>query len=188
MAKQNTADPVVQAYARALLELAEGERQADAVAGELSQLRQLWDTEKSFALFLSNPAVKQHERAGVLDRAFAGNASRMLMNFLGVLNVKGRLSLLRAIAIAYQELLDEKRGRVKAEVTVAVPLSESDLEHVRQSLSASFKKDVQVQQKLDESILGGLVVKVEDKLMDASVRAQLETMRKQLLMAKAVNG
>jgi len=184
MARSNTADPVVQAYARAILDLAVADGQADAVAAELAELRSLVDANAELALFFASPSINITERETVIQRVFAGKLSRLMLNFLGVLNAKGRLSLLRSMAVAYQELLDEKMGRVKAQVTVAIELSPEDFENVRQSLSKSLQKDVQVQQKVDQSILGGLVVKVEDKLMDASVRAQLQAMRKQLLASR----
>lgn len=187
MPRSNTADPVVQAYAQAILDLAVDAGQAEAVAAELAELRSLVEANPDLALFLASPSIGVAEREALLQRVFEGKLSRLLLNFLGVVNAKGRLSLLRSMAQAYQELLDEKMGRVKAEVTVAVRLSDDDLEHVRQGLNKALKKDVQVQQKVDDSILGGLVVKVEDKLMDASVRAQLEAMRKQLLAAKVVS-
>jgi F-type H+-transporting ATPase subunit delta len=101
-----------------------------------------------------------------------------------VLNAKGRLALLRHVADAYREQLNARQGKVKATVTVALKLSDQEREIIRQELSAAMKKDVIVDLHVDESILGGMIVKVQDRLMDASVRAQLDSMRRQLIAAR----
>jgi F-type H+-transporting ATPase subunit delta len=88
------------------------------------------------------------------------------------------------IARAYDELLDERLGKIEVDVTVAQRLGPDQLEQVRRSVSAALKKDAVVHQYVDESIIGGLVLRVQDRLIDASVRAQLEGMRRRMLGAE----
>jgi F-type H+-transporting ATPase subunit delta len=110
--------------------------------------------------------------------------STLLANFLGVVNRKGRLRLLRQIASAYQELLEEQLGKIEVDVIVAEKLSADQIEQVRGRVSAALKRDAVVHQYVDPAIIGGLVIRVEDRLLDASVRAQLRAIRRQLLAAR----
>jgi F-type H+-transporting ATPase subunit delta len=179
MAITNNHSPLVLSYAQALLELADGE--AEAVGDEVAELRQIVESNPTFTAFLADPSIGEVERAGVLERAFKGRVSQLLWNFLGVLNVKNRLGHLTQIAGAYKHLLDEKLGNVEVDLMVAQPLSEEQLLDARQKISAALGKNAVVHAHVDDSIIGGVIVRVEDKLLDASVRYQLQAMREQLL-------
>jgi F-type H+-transporting ATPase subunit delta len=101
-----------------------------------------------------------------------------------VLNLKRRLKEIPAIAAAYDDLLDEKLGKIEVDVTVAQKLSPDQLEQVRQRVSQALKKEAVMHQYVDESIIGGLLLRVQDKLIDASVRSQLHSLRDQLLASQ----
>ncbi len=107
-----------------------------------------------------------------------------MFNFLGVVNNKGRTRLLGSIAQAYNDLLDEQKGNVEVDVTVAQRLTGDQLEQVRQRVGAALGRNAVVHQYVDENIIGGLVLRVEDRLIDASVRYQLEALRERLLAAR----
>jgi len=186
MAKATTTDPAVIAYAQAILDLAVEQNLAEPIADELASLKGIVQQDRLFAAFLADPAIRVEERRDILiDKVFRGRVSPLMLSFLGVLNEKGRLGILQQISDSYRHLLDVKLGRVKVQVTVAMELSAEMLEDIRQKLCVTLKKDAIIQQKVDASIIGGLVVKVEDKILDASVKAQLNSMRAQLLASKA---
>jgi F-type H+-transporting ATPase subunit delta len=172
------------AYARALLDLAKAQGQEQEIGQELSQIRELLDADPAFEQFLSNPAVGVEARLPVLQKAFEGKVNGLTWNFLRLVNTKGRLSLLRQIAEVYDDLLDEMYGKVEVDVTVAQRLDEAELEEVRRAVSEALKRDAVVHQYVDESIIGGLVLRVQDKLIDTSVRAQLAALKQQMLAAR----
>ena len=174
--------PSVQ-YARALLDLANEQKQAEPIGQELSELGKIIEGNKSLSAFLGDPGVGQAEHQHLLDRVFRGKVSPLVMNLMGVLNNKNRLGLLHSITEAYQELLDEQLGKIEVDVTVASRLDGAALEQVRQRISQALKKDAIVHQYVDEKIIGGMVLRVDDKLIDASVKYQLEAMKRQLLAA-----
>lgn len=184
MADANATSPAAVAYAQAMLELAPDDAAASDVAGELAAIGQLMRDEPLFRLFLLDPAMSTQERWTVLKNIFEHRVGPIMLNFLGVLNEKGRFALFTQITAAYGELLDAKANRVRVQVTVAQPLDEEQLQEVRQRVGRALGKTAIVEQKIDDSIIGGLVVRVQDKVMDASVRAQLQAMRQQLLAAK----
>jgi F-type H+-transporting ATPase subunit delta len=184
MANENQHNsPIAVRYARALLNLANQRQQAEQIRTDLTALGKVLDGSPAFVSVLSDPGVSEATRAGLIQRTFTGRATPVLVNFLGLLNSKGRLGLLREIISAYDDLLEEQLGNVEVDVTVARQLDAGQLEQVRQRVSQAIGRHAIVQQHVDESIIGGLILRVQDRLIDASVRFQLEQMRRQLLAA-----
>ena len=183
MAKTTHASPTAVTYARSLLELAQERNLAQPIGAELASIREVLEANPTLREFLKDPAIGAEERTGVVDRVLRARVDPLLSNVLGVLGVHGRLGLLDEIASAYADLLDELQGKVEVNVTVAKELTPAELEQVRQRVGSALKKDAVIDQSVDESIIGGLVLRVGDKLIDASVRSQLETMRRQFLAA-----
>ena len=123
------------------------------------------------------------EREQLLEKIFRNQVSPLVFNTLGVMNQHGRLGLLDQMAGAYGDLLDEQLGKVEVDVTVAQSLSPEQLETARQRISQALKRDAIVHQYVNADIIGGMIVRVGDKLIDASVKYQLSAMRDQLLAA-----
>jgi F-type H+-transporting ATPase subunit delta len=176
--------PVALTYAQALLELAGDQKQAEAVGEELRQLGQLLDQQESLRLFLADPAIAHLQRQALLEHVFKERLSPLVYAFLGVMNVKGRLRFLRQAIAAYADLLDEKMGKVEVDLTVAHELSVQEMESVRQRISQALGKQVNFRRHVDPDIIGGLVLRVQDQLLDASVRSQLDAMKEKMLAAR----
>jgi F-type H+-transporting ATPase subunit delta len=168
-------------YAQSILELANEQKQAEPIGQELVSLKQILDENPSVREVFTNPAISAEEREQLLERVFRNNLAPLLFNTLGVLNAHNRLGLISQIAQAYDELLDKQLGKVEVDLTVAQKLDATQLERARQQISQSLGRDAIVHQYVDDSIIGGMIVRVGDKLVDASVRYQLAAMRKQLL-------
>ena len=183
MPRTDQTSPVAVAYARSLLELADERKQMEQADDELRALRDVIEANPTFRAFLRDPGIGEQERADTLTRVFGGKLSPLAMNFLGVVNAHGRMGMIEEIARAYDELLDERLGKIEVDVTVAQRLGPDQLEQVRRSVSSALKKDAVVHQYVDESIIGGIVLRVQDRLIDASVRAHLEGMRSRMLEA-----
>jgi F-type H+-transporting ATPase subunit delta len=166
-----------------MLQLANERQQAEPIRAELRGLREVLDANPALAGHLADPAVSEASRASLLQRVFAGRISQITLNFLGVLNEKGRLALLPEIIEAYDDLLEEQLGNVEVDVTVAQRLDAAQLEQVRQRVSQVLGRTAVVHQYVDESIIGGLVLRVQDKLLDASVKFQLDQMKRRLMEA-----
>jgi len=173
--------PTAHAYARSLLELATEAGQAEVVGQELGAIAEALASDSASTVFLSSPSIKPSQRVAPLQRILAGKVSELTLNTIGLLNQRGKLSDLPGLISSYQEQLDKQLGNVDVDVIVAQPLTDEQTEQVRQSVSKTLGKSARINVKVDDSILGGLVVKIGDKLMDGSVRAQLDAMRDQLL-------
>lgn len=172
------------AYAKSVLDLANAKGQAEQVGAELADLRQVLLENRSFQTFLEDPAVGHEQRARAVNQIFAGRVSPLVKNLLGVMNNKGRLGLLGAVCDAYDDLLEQQLGKIEVDITVASRLSGEQLETVRQRISAALKRDAVVHQYVDESIIGGIIIRVQDQLIDGSVRNQLQAVRRKMLAGK----
>jgi F-type H+-transporting ATPase subunit delta len=168
-------------YAQSILELANEQKQPEPIGQELAALKQILDENPSIREVFTSPAISAEEREQLLERVFRNNLAPLLFNTLGVLNAHNRLGLISQIAQAYDELLDKQLGKVEVDLTVAQKLDAGQLDQAKKRISAALGRDAIVHQYVDDSIIGGMIVRVGDKLIDASVRYQLAAMRKQLL-------
>jgi len=176
--------PLATAYAESLLQLATEQRDAEAIGEEMRGLAQVLDENPTFGLYLADPGIGEQDRAQAMDHIFRGRVSPLLYKFLGVMNVKGRLGLLRQVIDTYDDLLDEQLGKIEVDVTVAQKLTPDELEQVRQRIGQALGKDAVVHQYVDDAIIGGMVLRAGDKLIDASVRYQLQAIKEKMLAAR----
>lgn len=172
-------------YANALLELADEQKAwPEALAKDLGGLRELVGSNETFRLYLSDPSISSEERWTVLRKVLQGQVSPLLLQFMGVLNEKNRLGLLTQIADAFDAILDEKLGKVEVDLIVAHKLSPDELQQATQRITQALKREAVVHPYVDESIIGGIIVRVGDKLIDASVKHQLHAIKEKLLASK----
>lgn len=167
-------------YARSLLALAEETGATDEVHAQLTGLADEVAENPDLAGFLSSPLVGQSERTEALETMFRGRLSDLLLDALQVMNEKGRLGLVRALAAAFREELDRLRGRVDVTVVTAVPLSDELRERVRSVVAARSGKEPRLTESVDPEILGGLVLHIADRKIDASVATEIRGLDERL--------
>jgi F-type H+-transporting ATPase subunit delta len=170
-------------YAQALLALADDRRQADPgatdrIAGDLDRLFGLWRDDAGFRAFVADPRLDaQAQRRGafgVLERAGLGEEVR---NLVGVLINNRRLSALPQVAQAFGALLAERRGQQTAEVVSAHPLSDTQRAQITSRLTEAGFSGVKLTERVDASILGGLIVRIGSRLYDSSIKSKLQRMQ-----------
>lgn len=181
MAKVDNRDLAVgRLYAEAMLDLAEERGQSDALLEELQDLTGSLDQSPKLEHFLASPLVDEEGRARVIEDLFRGRASDLLVDSLQVINRKGRLGQIRAIAEAYRRAHRDLRGWVDVNVRTAVPLSENLRSRLADSIAAFSGKKPTLIEKVDPSLIGGMVVEVEGKKIDASVASRLRDLSEAL--------
>jgi F-type H+-transporting ATPase subunit delta len=175
-------------YAEALLAAASRDGQAETVGDELAVLvRDVLGGHPKIGEFFASRALSRKAKTPILQAAFASGTSDLVRHFVGVLNQNGRLDLLRAVSAAYQSLRDETAGRVRVRVTSAVPLSDAQTGELKQTLADRLKAEPILDTRTDPDLLGGLVVRVGDRVYDTSVRTRLHNLRNHL-MASGTHG
>ena len=170
-------------YALALLGLADDKRQGepgalDRIAADLESLLDLWRGDEGFRAFVADPRLGSAEqKAGafaILDRAGVGTEVR---NLVGVLITNRRLSELAAVAAAFGAKLSERRGQQIAHVTTAHGLTDTQRAQIAARLTEAGFSGVKLNDAVDPSILGGLIIRIGSRLYDNSIKSKLQRLQ-----------
>ncbi len=167
-------------YAEAVLEIARRDGTFDAWLADLRQAATVV-TQPEVARVVDSPAVASSARRAVVTGLLAPRVSGPALNLVILLAMRGRLAILPAIAADYKRLLDRERGVVVASVTSAVRLEPAELEAIAARLRTQTGAAVEVAATVDPELIGGLTVRVGDRLIDASVRGRLQRLRDRLV-------
>lgn len=167
-------------YAEAVFEVA---RRDGTLEAWLTDLRIAAATvaHPQVARTVDNPAVPLAARRDVLRALLADRISRPALNLIVLLAHRGRIAALPAIVREYSGLVDRERGVVAATVTSALPLDAAELDAITARLRVLTGSDVEVVTTVDAALIGGVTVRVGDRLIDASVRGRLERLRDRLV-------
>lgn len=166
-------------YARAIFELAKEEGQVDAWAARLSTLRDAL-AQGEVRTILANPTIPVQRREEVAAALVPDGAGTEAVNLVRLLVGAGRLADVDRIAEEYERLADEDAGRVRATAITAVPLSPAESDRLTADLSRRLGQEVRLESRVDPAIVGGLVLRVGDRVMDGSVATRLQQLRRHL--------
>ena len=169
---------LAQRYANALLELAEDAKALDQVADDLKALHQALAESADLRVLVRSPLLTRHEQTGamksILDKAGAADLTR---KFLGVVASNRRLFALEAMITAYLEELARRRGEVTADVVTAHELSDEQTKALTDQIKKVVGAKVAINQTVDPSLLGGMVVRIGSRMVDSSLRTKLNKMQ-----------
>lgn len=169
---------IARPYAQALFDLARGDNAIDAVEQGLVAVGQLTSDSEDFARFLRSPVISADDKSKALDKILDRvQPNATVGNFLRVIARNGRLFALPAIIRAFRDLAAGARGEATADVTSAVPLSRAQLDALAETLRARIGKTVTLNEHVDPSLIGGLVVKVGSRMIDSSLKTKLTAMK-----------
>lgn len=161
-------------YSDVMFELAEETRQVDTVLEDLQAVAKLLRSEPEFMSILVSGKVQETEKVEMVRRVFGGRISPLTLDFLCVLARRNRVSFLGGIAGRYEDMFDTYRNRHRVHVTVAKPLSDQEAEKIRRDLMEAIQAEVKMTVKVDPEILGGIVIRKGDTVVDNSVRNILD--------------
>jgi F-type H+-transporting ATPase subunit delta len=168
-------------YASALFDIADERRTLDEVAADLRQLRAMLAESVDLARLVHSPVLSRTMQGkAVAALAEAAGLSQLVRDFLAVVARNRRLFAARAIIEAYLARLATRRGEITAEVTAAQPLSEAQLAALGEQLRRSAGRRVAVDVRVDAGLIGGIVVKLGSRLVDASLKSRLQRLQSAL--------
>ncbi len=180
-------DAVAKVYATSLLELSlkQGADAPAQMGGELDALCEAARADAKFREFLASPMLDRVEREASLQRILKGNVSDLLLNFVMVLSRKGRLGHLLEIGDAFDQLLQERFGKVEVDVyTVGGgQLSDEVAGAVKARVKSAFGKEAVLHSYADAAMIGGIKLRIGDQLIDGSVATRLRRMQAAMLDA-----
>ncbi len=169
---------IARPYATALYDLAEDQKAVAEIESGLARLYALAGESADFARFLRSPVINADAKAAAVEALLKkGKAHPVVSNFVKVVARNGRLFALPTIIQLFRERAAEARGEVSADVTSAAPLSKTQLSTLAASLKAKIGKAVTINEQVDPSLIGGLIVKVGSQMIDSSIKTKLTAMK-----------
>jgi F-type H+-transporting ATPase subunit delta len=175
-------DSIAKRYSTALFNIANDRGEQTLVTAELDSFVAALRSDAELYGFYTSPVVDRRIKVQILGSVFDGRASELLTNFLILLVRKRRENLVEIIARQMHEMLDNEAGREPATVGAPMPLEAAKISELAQRLSRLYRRNIIPQTKITPELLGGLVVQVGDRYVDASVSGKLEELRRHLLM------
>lgn len=177
-------DAVASRYAEALLAEAKAAQQRDETLESLQAVAALLGQSEDAARLLRNPDVEVAQKLGLLEVALPATHAPLVHRFLELVLSMGRAESLADIIAAYGEAVDADRGLVRATVRSAHPLSAAALKRLHDALAKREGRSIELTAELDPALLGGLQVRLEDRVIDASVRRGVADLKQALMSVR----
>jgi len=178
---------IARRYAKALLIIGKEDDKAETYKEELDRFSDLITSEKELEQAITNPLYDVGGRKKVLQAVIDKvNISKVMASFLLLLFDKGRFGFLNDINEFYKKLADELKGVVRASLVSATELSSETVEKIRTTLSKKTGKDIILEVEQDPSLIGGIVSRIGDLVLDGSIKTQLLNMRESLKRGESV--
>jgi ATP synthase F1 delta subunit len=175
-------EEIARVYAESLFDVALEHGKADDVREELAQFCEALAENRDMQVFLFSPYFSSKEKSEGLERAVSG-ASEELVNFLELLVDKHRMPVVFRIRRHYEQLWKRENQRLDVTVTSAIELDDAVVREVGRAIEKQTGRSVELASRVDEGILGGLVLQVGNMVLDASIRNRLEKLRKSVAQA-----
>jgi F-type H+-transporting ATPase subunit delta len=169
-------------YAAALFDIAKESDRLDAFYEQALLVKEALQFE-GYPKFIENPNISKAEKRAFMEQAFAGHVSDGLSDFLHFLIEKNREKFIASALSDFIALADRHKGRITAHVVSAAHLDEGQMDAIRQLLCKKLNKQVEVEQRVDTSLIGGFYVHADGYLYDRSVRSALQTLKGSIKIA-----
>ena len=174
------ADVIAERYSQALFELAKEKDMLEKTAQDVLFVQSLMDEHPELYRYLQLPDVSVDRKKTAMERILEGSVDRPMAGLIQLLIQKSRIGYLTEILAGYQNLLRDEKQQVQVWVTSAVSLSEAELSKIVKTLEQSLHKEILMEQIVDPSLIGGVIVRVGDKVYDNSIRSSLERLSRHL--------
>lgn len=175
-------EEIAQVYSRALFEAAQEQGRLDDLREQLGQFADALDDDRDLQVFFFSPYFSTQEKVDGLHRTVQ-DADPILMNFLELLLENHRMPAIFRIRRRYDDLWERENRLLPVEVTTALDLGEGVADEIGRRVGEQTGRKVQVKSTIDPDILGGIVLRVGNSILDASIKNRLEQLRKQVAKA-----
>lgn len=167
---------LAQRYAKALFAVALERNLLDKVRAELHDFVARLESDEELAEFMRSPENTRAARRELLEKAFQDRYSNIFFNFLVLVADKGRSALYAHIQQAFNNLYDRHHRKARALAITAAPMDKAELTALQNDLSKAMKLVLEIENRVDPAILGGLVLNIDGKVLDASIKRQLDSL------------
>ena len=175
-------EEIAAVYARSLFEVAKEQGKLDSVREQLGEFADALEETRELQVFFFSPYFSTTEKEDGLDRAVSG-ADAVIINFLKLLIENHRMPVIFRVRRGYDELWEEENKLLPVRVTSAVELDSATVSQIGDKIAEQTGRTVDLSSEVDPDILGGIVVRVGNSILDASIRNRLEQLRRQVARA-----
>lgn len=168
-------------YGYALFEIAKSEGKVDIFLQELGEVSNILGSSVELKEFLRHPSITNGDKKKVIKQIFKDKVDIEITRLVTTLLEHDRVEQIRRVYYDYKYLVYKERGMKIAYVTTAVKMTEKEVEGIKKKLSNKYKKGIEVQNIVDPEVIGGVYLKLGDKVIDGTIRGKLQDMKKTLL-------
>ena len=175
-------EEIAAVYARSLFEVAKEQGKLDEVRAQLGEFADAMQADRELQVFFFSPYFSTQEKQDGLDRAVTG-ADPIIVNFLKLLIENHRMPVIFRVRRGYDELWEQENRLLPVQVTSAVELDAATVKQIGDRIAEQTDRKIDLTAQVEPDILGGIVVRVGNSILDASIRNRLEQLRKQVARA-----
>lgn len=172
---------VTDRYVAAFIGLAEKLDLLDKFDADLMLIKETFDKNEDLKSFMEHPLIQVNDKKEVIDSIFREHISVYTLNLFKLLIEKNRVLILPLLVEHYKGMLDKKRNITTAQVITAIEIDEEIKNRVKDKLQSLLNCTINIKSVIDTSIIAGMVVRIDDKIVDGSIKTKLDNMKKQLI-------
>lgn len=168
-------------YAQSLFDLAREKDIISVIFNDINNILEVCNGNRELTVVLKNPTVKPLKKKEILFALFENSCNELTMRFLSLITAKRREIYLKEICTEFIEIFNAYNNIKVVKVTSATKLSEETLNTIKQKIEAEYSCKVQTEEKINESLIGGFIIEIDDKQYDASYLRKLNDLRKEII-------
>ncbi len=172
---------IAKKYANALFQSALESDKTEKIYSELSFIDETLKINKELFSFLTSPLIRIEDKKDVIEKLFSIHTDKIMLDFLYILTEASRIDAIEEITNKYSQLYDKKRNIIKPVIISAVELDELQKNSIQTKLEAKLQKTVIPQYSINSDIIGGLIIEINDKTIDCSLKTKFDNMKKELI-------
>jgi F-type H+-transporting ATPase subunit delta len=172
---------VASRYAKSLIDLANEKGNLEVVKIDMEQIAAVIKSSSELQAVLNNPIIKTDKKQNILNSLFSDKIAPEILAFFDIMVRKGRSAIVYATALEFIREYNELKGIVKAEVTSAAPLSAANIEALKTIIGEQINAQIILTNKVDSTLIGGFIVKVGDRQIDATLAGKLNKLERYLI-------
>ncbi len=167
-------------YAEALFQVGEESNSTTKLYEELNAVLDILKSDKNFYNVLKSPLISKGEKKEIIESVFNNRIQNDLKNFFKILIDKERISYLELIQKSFKELLNEKNNIIEGKAITAIPMRKEEIKKLEENLSSKYNANIILENIVDKTILGGVLVRLGNKEIDGTIKTRLENLKQEL--------
>ena len=167
-------------YAEALFQVGEESNSTTKLYEELNAVLDILKSDKNFYNVLKSPLISKGEKKEIIENVFNNRIENDLKNFFKILIDKERISYLELIQKSFKELLNEKNNIIEGKAITAIPMRKEEIKKLVENLSSKYNANIILENIVDKTILGGILVRLGNKEIDGTIKTRLENLKQEL--------